>query len=144
MTSKKAEEEHTLGENEEEREMRRFLKGRLDGLVPDTMKKMFFTSLGALFLTEDSIRTSLNELKIPKDMVGYLVSQSSKSKKELYQAIAREFAGIFASADMEEVLRNALSGMTVEMEVKINFSSRKEGAGAGDSVVKIKKIDREE
>jgi len=118
----------------EEREARGFTS-RLDGLLPDVMKRAFYTGLGALFLTEDGIRRQLSELKVPKDVVGYVASQSSKSKEELFEAIAREIAKIFQDVQAEDVVRTALSGMKMKMNIEVEFEpAGEEGSGTRPKV----------
>ena len=118
----------------EEHEGRGFTS-RLDSLVPDVMKRAFYTGLGALFLTEDGIRRQLSELKVPKDVVGYVVNQSSKSKEELFEAIAREIAKMFQDVQAEDVVRTALSGMKMKMSIEVEFEpAGEEGTGAHPKV----------
>ncbi|MEW6775152.1 MAG: hypothetical protein AB1405_02560 [Bdellovibrionota bacterium] len=107
-------------EEKDERQARSF-SSRLDSLVPDSMKRAFYTGLGALFLTEDGIRRQISDLKLPKDLAGYIISQSSKSKEELFEAIAREIAKMFQDVQPEEVVRTAIAGMKMKMNIEIEF-----------------------
>lgn len=122
-----------MSEEFDERDERdaRTLSARLEGLVPDVMKRTFYTGLGALFLTEDGIRRQLTELKVPKDIGGYIVSQSSKSKEELFDAIAREVAKVFKDTNPETVVRNAMTGM--RMKIEVEFEPIEEGEKTGAS-----------
>lgn len=116
-------------EEQAEREARS-LSARLEGLVPDVMKRTFYTGLGALFLTEDGIRRQLGELKVPKDLTSYVVSQSTRSKEELFDAIAREVAKIFQDTTPEEAIRNALTGMRMKIEVEFEPAEEDEKPAA--------------
>lgn len=126
-------------EHEDERESRR-LAGRLDAFVPDVMKRAFYTGLGALFLTEDGIRRQMSELKLPKDVVGYVVSQSNRSKEELFETIAREIAKVFRGTEPDELLRNAFSGMKVKMNIELEFETAGESGGTEPSAPKGPKV----
>ncbi len=112
----------------DEREGRRRLGDRLDGIVPDSVKKAIYTSLGAVFMTEDSVRRALADIKVPTDAVTYFISQSNKTKEELFQAIAKEVATtLLKDREPTELLQKALEGLTVRMNVDIEFNSKIEG-----------------
>lgn len=114
----------------------RTLSARIEGLVPDVMKRTFYTGLGALFLTEDGIRRQLAELKVPKDITGYIVSQSSRSKEELFDAIAREVAKVFQDTTPEEIVRNAMTGM--KMKIEVEFEPADADKDSGGTKVKFR------
>ena len=123
-------------EHDDEQEGRR-LGSRLDAFVPDVMKRAFYTGLGAVFLTEDGVRRQMSEMKLPKEVVSYVVNQSNKSKEELFDAIAREIAKVFAGTEPDELLRNAFTGIKVKMNIELEFAQA--GEESEDEEVGVKK-----
>ncbi len=116
----------------EERDGRRRLGDRLEGIVPDSVRKAIYTSLGAVFLTEDGIRRALADVKVPTDAISYFISQSNKTKEELFQAIAKEVAStLLKDRDPTELLQTALQNMTVHMDVNLEFRAKEDEQAPG-------------
>ena len=67
--------------------------------VTDTLKKLFTVGLGAAFMTEDAIRNYLGEIKLPKEMIGYLMTGAKKSKEELMNRVGNEVVTIIRKID---------------------------------------------
>jgi hypothetical protein len=65
----------------------------------DTIRKLLTAGISAAFMTEESIRAYLSELKLPKDMVTLLLQSASKSKDELMNRVGREVIGIISKID---------------------------------------------
>ncbi len=68
--------------------------------VGDALKKLFTVGMGAAFMTQDAIRTYLAELKLPKDVMNYLLQGARKSKEELTNRVGNEIVGIIRKIDV--------------------------------------------
>ena len=73
--------------------------GDLKGLLGDTVKKVFTAGVSAAFMTEESLRTYLSELKLPKEALNMLISSAAKSKDEITQRVTKEAVGIIQRID---------------------------------------------
>ena len=71
----------------------------LKGLLGDTVKKVFTAGVSAAFMTEESLRTYLSELKLPKEALNMLIQSASKSKDEITQRVTKEAVGIIQKID---------------------------------------------
>jgi len=71
----------------------------LKGLFGDTVKKVFTAGVSAAFMTEESLRTYLSELKLPKEALNLLIQSASKSKDEITQRVTKEAVGIIQRID---------------------------------------------
>ena len=58
--------------------------------LTDTLKKLVTAGLGAAFMTEESIRSYVSELKLPKDVMQMLLQGANKSKQELMNRVSNE------------------------------------------------------
>lgn len=67
--------------------------------VGDTLKKLFTAGVSAAFMTEESIRSFVSELKLPKETLHLLLQGASKSKEELMNRVGREIVGIISKID---------------------------------------------
>lgn len=69
-------------------------------LLGDTFKKVFTAGVSAAFMTEESIRSYLGELKLPKDVLNVLIQSANKSKEEITQRVTKEVLGIVQKIDI--------------------------------------------
>lgn len=78
-------------------------EGRADfdtrGLLGETLKKVFTTGVSAAFMTEESIRSYLQEIKLPKEILNILIQSANKSKDEITQRVTKEITQIFNKID---------------------------------------------
>jgi len=65
----------------------------------DLFKKIISAGIGAAFMTEESIRSYLSELKLPKDVVGMLLQGAQKSKDDLMDRVGNEVIKIIQKID---------------------------------------------
>lgn len=69
------------------------------GLFSETLKKVFTTGVSAAFMTEESIRSYLQELKLPKEILNVIIQSANKSKDDITQRVSKEIIGIFNKID---------------------------------------------
>lgn len=85
-------EEEEIEEIEEEAEE----KG---GLLTEGLKKILAVGVGAAFLTEESLRNYIQDLKLPKEMLGTLLQGAQKSKEQLMNRVGNEVISIIQKID---------------------------------------------
>jgi hypothetical protein len=66
------------------------------GGVGEIVKKVLAVGIGAAFLTEESIRNSLKEIKLPKEILTALVQGAAKSKDEITSRVSNEIIKIIS------------------------------------------------
>lgn len=69
------------------------------GLLTETMKKVFTAGVSAAFMTEESLRSYVSELKLPKEALNLLIQGASKSKDEITKRVTNEIVGIIQKID---------------------------------------------
>lgn len=67
--------------------------------VTETIKKIVTAGVSAAFMTEESIRSFVSELKLPKETLNLLLQSAAKSKEELMNRVSREIIGIISKID---------------------------------------------
>src|ERR1700733_14574073 len=91
------------------------------GPILEAMKKIFSVGVGAAFLTEESIRSYLADLKLPKDALNFILQSANKGKEELVSRVSKEIGGLLKHTDiMNEISRFAASHkfkISAEIEV---------------------------
>ena len=108
---------------------------RLRG-VPDMLKKAMVAGLGAIFMTEEGIRTMVRDLKLPKEVIGFIVGQAEKSKSDLTRVIGDEIRRFFENPALRQEIIKLMSEVTIEIKAEIKL--KPEGTkGAIDPDIKI-------
>ncbi|MNK01266.1 hypothetical protein D3C87_190630 [compost metagenome] len=69
------------------------------GVLGDTLKKVFTAGVSAAFMTEESIRSYLGDLKLPKEVLNVLLQSANKSKDEITQRVTKEIVGVVQKID---------------------------------------------
>lgn len=67
--------------------------------VSETIKKLMTAGISAAFMTEESIRGFVSDLKLPKETLNVLLQGASKSKDELMNRVSREVIGMISKID---------------------------------------------
>ncbi|MCC6994818.1 MAG: hypothetical protein IT370_09435 [Deltaproteobacteria bacterium] len=96
-------------------------RGRLEGFIPDLVKRTFYAGLGALFTTEEGIRKMANDFQLPKDVANYLIQQAAASKDELFRIVGRELRNALQQMDMAGELQKLLTAISFEIKTEIRF-----------------------
>lgn len=67
--------------------------------IGDALKKILTAGIGAAFMTEESVRTYLSEIKLPKEVLNLLLQSAAKSKEELMTRVGNEVIKILSKID---------------------------------------------
>jgi len=105
------------------------VRKRLEGLVPDLVKRTFYAGLGAVFTTEEGIRKLANDFSLPKDVVTYLVNSAQSTKDELYRIVARELRGFLEGLNLSQELAKLLTTLSFEVKMEARFIPNDEAVG---------------
>lgn len=100
-----------------------------DWALIDVVRRALVAGAGALFMTEEGIRSFLGDLKLPKDAINFVLSQVARSKQDLFQLLGQELRGFLESVDLVEQARQLLSSLDIKIEAKIKISPRRKAAG---------------
>lgn len=89
--------------------------------VPEFVRKVAVAGLGAIFMTEEGIRTLAGQLKLPKEALGYIVSQAEKTKDELGRVVSEEIRRFLQSEKLREEFLKLVTGMTIEVKAEVRL-----------------------
>ncbi|QRN92879.1 hypothetical protein JRI60_27090 [Archangium violaceum] len=96
-------------------------EGSRPGFVPEFVRKVAVAGLGALFMTEEGIRSLAGQLKLPKEMLGYILGQAEKTKDEVGRVVSEEVRRFLQSEKLRDELLKLVSGMTIEVKAQIRL-----------------------
>jgi hypothetical protein len=108
-------------------------RGFATKVIGDLAKRALMTGIGAVFMSEESLKHQLSDMKLPKEAMNYVVGQADRTKKEIVGAIARETRDFLSKLEMDKVLARVLAGTTIEIQTRIKILP-KEGGGIQTSV----------
>ncbi|HET9751698.1 MAG TPA: hypothetical protein VFP52_02005 [Myxococcales bacterium] len=115
---------------------------KLSGLVPDIVRRAVLTGVGALFMTEEGIRNLVGDMKLPKDALGFLLSQAEKTRTEVARVVTQEVRRFLESETLRREIWKVLTGVTLEVNASIQL---KPGGEPGlKAKIKAKKKEPEE
>jgi hypothetical protein len=97
------------------------LRQRLEGLIPEVIRRTFYAGLGAVFTTEEGIRKLANEISMPKDVANFLIQQAQGTKNELFRIVAAEIRAFLESLHLNEELQRLLTSLSFEIKTEIRF-----------------------
>ncbi|MDY7231099.1 hypothetical protein [Hyalangium rubrum] len=101
------------------------------GFVPEFVRKMAVAGLGAIFMTEEGIRNLAGQLKLPKEVLGFILSQAERTKDEIGRVLAEEVRRFLQSEKLREEFVKLMSGMTLDVRAQIRLvpadEEKKEG-----------------
>jgi hypothetical protein len=106
------------------------------GFVPEFVRKVAVAGLGAIFMTEEGIRSLAGQLKLPKEVLGYILGQAEKTKDEVGRVVSEELRRFLQSEKLRDELLKLVSGMTIEVKAQIRLvppEEREEEGEKGES-----------
>src|SRR3954471_899160 len=115
-------------------------RGRLEGFIPDIVKRTFYAGLGAVFTTEEGIRKIASDLKLPKDVANYLIQQAASSKDELFRVVGKEMRGFLENVNISGELQKLLTSLSFEIKTEIRFIPNNEAIAGVKPDVKVGKM----
>jgi len=99
------------------------------GSISDMMKKAIAAGIGAVFMTEESLRSYLSEARLPREIAKALLQQSAQAKEQVMQFLSREIAGLIRKTDVNRLLLRVLEGHEIEVKARIRFRRVSDGRG---------------
>jgi len=97
------------------------LRQRLEGLIPEVIRRTFYAGLGAVFTTEEGIRKLAHEISMPKDVANFLIQQAQGTKNELFRIVAAELRAFLERLNLNEELQRLLTSLSFEIKTEIRF-----------------------
>lgn len=103
-------------------EMASRLLRALDGIIPGIVKRATLQGVGNILLSEDGLRSILSEnKKLPKEVVGLIVSQADSMRREILRIISREIRIFLENMDFGGEIAKILTSVSFEIKTEIRF-----------------------
>jgi len=106
---------------------------RLERLFRDTIRRALErgieAGLGTLSKTDEALRGVVGDVKLPREVVGYVFTQIDDTKNALVRVVAREVREFLEATDLSAELRRALTALSFEIKTEIRFIPNDSGTG---------------
>ncbi len=92
----------------------------IQGKAADWVKKILTVGVGAIFLTEESLRAMVSEMKLPKELLTGVLSSAQKQKNEFLGKLSSDILEkVMERMDPQALASEILSSH--EIKVTLNF-----------------------
>ncbi len=95
-----------------------------DNKLFDSLKNIVGTTVAAAFLTEDAINSLMQDLPLPKEMIGGLVKNAKGLKEDFMKALQDEVKHSLGKIDPKKLIEEVLSKYDMEVNAKITFKKK--------------------
>lgn len=93
----------------------------LRGVIPELVRKVAVAGLGAVFMTEEGIRALAGQLKLPREVLTYILGQAERTKDQVGQVISEEVRRFLQSDRLRDEFLKLLAGMTIEVKAEVKL-----------------------
>lgn len=91
----------------------------------EMMKKVLTVGVGAIFLTEESLRALTGDFKLPKELLGGIIESAAKTKNEFLQSLSKDvLSRVSEKVDPRALLEEFFQRNEIELNVKISFKAK--------------------
>jgi hypothetical protein len=119
------------GDEGDEGARRRRLERLLGGIIRRGLEK----GLGTISKTDEALRDLVGDnVKLPREIVGYFFSQVDETKNALVRVVAREVREFLEATDVASELQKALTSLSFEIKTEIRFIPNEAGDGVKPDV----------
>ena len=92
----------------------------------EMMKKVLTVGVGALFLTEESLRGLIGDFKVPKELLGGILESAAKTKNEFLQNLSRDvMSRVSEKVDPRALVEEFLARNEIDLHIKVSFKPKK-------------------
>jgi len=92
----------------------------------DLVKKVLTVGVGAVFLTEESLRTLVSEFKLPKELLVQLLESANKTRQTFFQGMSEDVIHrVMDKVNVPDLIRELLEKNEIDLNIKVRFSPKK-------------------
>ncbi len=99
--------------------------GEKDGKVEGILKKVLASGVTAAFMTEETVRSVLKDLPLPKEIVGGLVDNARNTKTEFIAGVKNELKSYLDKIDISGEIDKIIDKYDFEVKATISLKRKK-------------------
>ncbi len=94
---------------------------RLEGMIPELIKRAVELGVEKAAEAPDTVKQFVSELKVPKEIAGYILSQVEETKNGLFRVVAKEMRDFLDHANLSGEMQKILTTLQFEVSTTIRF-----------------------
>lgn len=96
-------------------------RARLEGVIPDLIKKTVQVGYDRTVGAQESIKNFIADSKLPKEIANAILQQVDDTKNGLFRVVAKEVRGFLEAVDFQRELQKLLTTVSFEIKTEIRF-----------------------
>jgi hypothetical protein len=94
---------------------------RLESVIPELIKRALEIGVEKATEAPDNLRHYIHDLKLPKEIANYLLSQVDETKNGLFRVVAKELRDFLEHANLSVEMQKLLTTVQFEVNTTIRF-----------------------
>lgn len=103
---------------------------RLEGVIPELIKRAVVAGVERATEAPDTIKHFVGDLKLPKELAGYIFSQVDETKNGLFRVVAKEMRDFLEQTNIATEMQKILTSLQFEVSTTIRFKPNGSAANA--------------
>jgi len=111
---------------------------RLEGVIPELIKRAVEIGVEKAAEAPDTVKHIMGELKLPKEIAGYILAQIDETKNSVVRVVANEVRDFLEHTNLSREAQKILTSLQFEVNTTIRFrpnsgrdNGTKRGGGEG-------------
>jgi hypothetical protein len=96
----------------------------------DILKKVISVGVGSAFMTEEAVKSVINELPLPKDILNGLLQNAKQAKSDFIDTVRDELKDQFNKVDPSKLVDDLVERYDIEVKASIKFKKKDQGSDA--------------
>jgi hypothetical protein len=95
---------------------------RLEGVIPELLKRAIEIGVDRASDAPESLKHFVGELKLPKEIVSYMLQQIDETKNGLFRVVATEIRDFLEHSNLSGEMKKMLTTVQFEINTTVRFS----------------------
>lgn len=105
---------------------------RLEGVIPELLKRAIEIGVDKATGSPDSLKHFVGDLKLPKEIASYLLTQVDETKNGLFRVVAKEIREFLEHTNLAGEMHKMLTTVQFEINTTVRFSPNAGASAAAD------------
>jgi hypothetical protein len=105
---------------------------RLEGVIPELLKRAIEIGVDRAQDAPESLKHFVGELKLPKEIVSYMLQQVDETKNGLFRVVANEIRDFLEHTNISSEMKKMLTTVQFEINTTVRFSPNDSPAAPAD------------
>ncbi len=99
----------------------------LQSKAAEMIRRALTVGIGAIFLTEESLRSLMSEFKLPKEILSGLLESAGKTRKEFLDRFSQDLlTRVMDRVEPEELMRKILDDYEFKFDVRVTLNRKQD------------------